>query len=52
MPPSVSDYVIYHELMHLKQPNHSRRFWREVALVCPEWQQAERWLKQRGKDLL
>ena len=36
-PPMVSDYVIFHELMHRRQPNHSRRFWKEVASVCPWW---------------
>jgi predicted metal-dependent hydrolase len=52
MPPFVSDYVILHELMHLRQPNHSRAFWREVAGVCTEWREAERWLRAHGKDLL
>jgi hypothetical protein len=52
MPSQVSDYVIFHELMHLRQPNHSRRFWREVAGVCPEWQDGERWLKTFGRELL
>jgi len=52
MPPSVSDYVIYHELMHLRQPNHSRRFWREVDSVCAGWREAERWLRRFGKELL
>ena len=52
MPPFVSDYVILHELMHLRQPNHSRAFWREVAGVCVEWRDAERWLRAHGKDLL
>lgn len=52
MPPFVSDYVILHELMHLRQPNHSRAFWREVAGVCAEWREAERWLRTYGKDLL
>lgn len=51
MPPSVSDYVIYHELMHLRQPNHSRRFWREVEKVCAGWREAERWLRKHGKEL-
>jgi predicted metal-dependent hydrolase len=52
MPAFVSDYVILHELMHLRQPNHSRAFWREVASVCPEWREAERWLKLHGRDLI
>jgi predicted metal-dependent hydrolase len=51
MPPSVSDYVIFHELMHLKQPNHSRRFWREVEKVCAWWREAERWLRKHGREL-
>ncbi|MBP6715506.1 MAG: M48 family metallopeptidase [Acidobacteria bacterium] len=52
MPPWVSDYVIYHELMHRRQPNHSMRYWREVASVCPEWRDAERWIKKNGRTIL
>jgi predicted metal-dependent hydrolase len=52
MPPSVSDYVIFHELAHIEQPNHSRRFWRVVARLCPQWQEAERWLRRHGKEIL
>jgi predicted metal-dependent hydrolase len=52
MPSAVSDYVIYHELAHLRQPNHSRRFWREVAALCPGWREAERWLRRYGKEIL
>jgi len=52
MPPEVSDYVILHELMHLKQPNHSRQFWREVAAVCDTWRESEAWLKRYGRELL
>jgi len=52
MPPAVADYVILHELAHLRQPNHSRRFWREVAALCPDWQEAERWLRRYGRELL
>jgi predicted metal-dependent hydrolase len=52
MPREVCDYVILHELMHRRQPNHSRKFWREVASVCPEWQQAERWLRKNGRTIL
>ena len=47
-PPRVVDYVIIHELMHLKQKNHSHKFWAEVALMMPDYAQEERWLKQNG----
>jgi predicted metal-dependent hydrolase len=52
MPPCVSDYVIFHELAHVKHPNHSRRFWREVERVCAGWRDAEVWLRKQGRDLL
>jgi len=52
MPPSVSDYVIFHELMHIRQPNHSRKFWREVASVCGWWREAEKWLRRYGREIL
>jgi hypothetical protein len=52
MPVEVSDYIIFHELMHVRQPNHSRRFWREVASVCAWWRDAERWLRKHGRELL
>jgi predicted metal-dependent hydrolase len=51
MPARVADYVILHELAHLRQPNHSPRFWREVEAVCPEWREAERWLRRNGRNL-
>jgi predicted metal-dependent hydrolase len=51
MPPAIRDYVLLHELMHLRQQNHSRRFWRLVEQACPEFRVAERWLKTEGKGL-
>jgi predicted metal-dependent hydrolase len=51
-PPFVRDYVILHELMHLRELNHSERFWRQVADVCPRWEEAEIWLKGHGDLLL
>ena len=47
-PASVRDYIILHELMHLREMNHSARFWREVERVCPDYEAAERWLKQHS----
>lgn len=51
MPPSVSDYVLIHELMHLKEQNHGRRFWRHVAAACPDFRAAEKWLRTEGRRL-
>lgn len=50
-PDFVQDYIILHELMHLRQMNHSAQFWREVQSVCPDYQTAERWLKQSAQML-
>lgn len=51
MPPEVCDYILIHELMHLRQPNHSIRFWRLVEAACPGFRDAERWLKKHGASL-
>jgi hypothetical protein len=51
MPAAVRDYVLVHELMHLRQQNHSRRFWRLVEAACPDFRSAERWLKTAGRAL-
>jgi predicted metal-dependent hydrolase len=51
MPPHIRDYVLLHELMHVRQQNHSRRFWKLVESVCPEFRAAERWLRTTGKTL-
>lgn len=44
-PPFVRDYVIIHELMHVRHMNHSDRFWDAVAAAFPDWKSAEAWLK-------
>jgi hypothetical protein len=51
MPAWVRDYVIIHELMHLKRLDHSRRYWELVAAACPEYQAARRWLRAHGPSL-
>jgi predicted metal-dependent hydrolase len=45
-PGFVADYIILHELMHVRQMNHSRKFWHEVESVCLGFTEAEKWLKQ------
>ena len=47
-PPFVRDYLIYHELAHLREMNHSLRFWREVEKLCPDYRTAEKWLKEQS----
>jgi predicted metal-dependent hydrolase len=48
LPAQVRDYIIVHELMHLRELNHSKRFWNHVARACPNYQGAEDWLKQNS----
>lgn len=45
-PINVIDYVIIHELAHLKHPNHSKSFWAEVEKFCPQYRQFRLWLKR------
>ncbi|MDO8680380.1 MAG: SprT family zinc-dependent metalloprotease [Acidobacteriota bacterium] len=51
VPALVREYVMLHELMHRRELNHSRRFWRHVAVVCPRYQEARRWLLTEGQRL-
>jgi predicted metal-dependent hydrolase len=51
MPPEVRDYILLHELAHLKHANHSRRFWAAVEAICPWYRDAHRWLRQHGATL-
>ena len=50
-PPYVLDYLAAHEVAHLVEMNHSRRFWRVVATVCPDWQRAKGWVGANGNAL-
>jgi predicted metal-dependent hydrolase len=45
MPHDVRDYVIIHELMHLKRMDHSKKFWKLVASACPDYQTLRRYLR-------
>jgi predicted metal-dependent hydrolase len=51
MPAPVREYILIHELMHMRQANHSIRFWRLVEAACPEFRAAERWLRAHGPSL-
>jgi hypothetical protein len=51
-PFDVLDYVVVHELCHLREPNHSARFWNLVASRRPNWHKQRDWLTRHGPELL
>lgn len=50
-PIHVIDYILIHELAHLQHMNHSERFWNLVRQHCPEFEEAEKWLKEKHQLL-
>lgn len=50
-PPHVLDYLAAHEVAHLREMNHSVRFWRLVRETCPRMDEGRRWLKLHGAAL-
>jgi predicted metal-dependent hydrolase len=51
-PDDVIDYVVVHELCHLKEMNHSQRFWAEVGRVLPDYKKSRLWLKRNGGAII
>jgi predicted metal-dependent hydrolase len=50
-PLPVLEYVVIHELMHLRKMNHGKQFWEGVERYCPEYRQHRTWLKEHGAQL-
>ena len=51
-PPALIDYVVVHELAHLREPNHSPRFWRWVASVLPDYEERRHTLRRESHRYL
>lgn len=50
-PPSIIDYVLAHELVHLKHMNHSKEFWETLGILLPDYEKRKEWLRVNGKTL-
>lgn len=50
-PPQVADYVMVHELCHLREQNHSKRFWSLVQSLVPDYKAHRKWLRENGPGL-
>jgi predicted metal-dependent hydrolase len=50
-PPQVLEYVVVHELCHLRDASHSKRYWQIVEAALPGWQKPARWLRENGHEL-
>ncbi|MEM7299868.1 MAG: SprT family zinc-dependent metalloprotease [Pseudomonadota bacterium] len=47
-PPDVLDYLAAHEVSHLREMNHSPRFWAHVKSICPHMETSKAWLRTNG----
>ncbi len=50
-PMEVIEYLVCHEVCHLLELNHSKKFWNLVASICPDFKQHQKWLKDNGIEL-
>jgi len=50
-PVEVVDYVIIHELAHMEEMNHSKKFWRVVENACPDFKEHRTWLRNMNRTL-
>jgi predicted metal-dependent hydrolase len=51
-PIDIIDYVIVHEIIHIKVKNHSKEFWNNVEKIMPDYRQKRQWLKEFGYELI
>ncbi|MCB1887313.1 MAG: M48 family metallopeptidase [Rhodocyclaceae bacterium] len=49
--PELADYVVAHEVAHLREMNHSERFWSHVSTLCPDWPALRKRLRREGEHV-
>lgn len=47
-PLAIIDYVIVHELVHIEENNHGKKFWKRVAALCTDYRSSRKWLRDNG----
>lgn len=52
LPPRIIDYIVVHELVHLREPHHTPEFWRAVERAMPDWEPRRRWLAEHGRSFM
>jgi hypothetical protein len=50
-PMDIVDYVVVHELVHICQPDHSRKFWNKVREILPDYERRRKWLRENERLL-
>ncbi len=50
-PPEIVDYVVVHELVHISQPDHSKKFWNKVKEILPDYERRRKWLRENERLL-
>lgn len=52
LPPRMVEYVIAHELVHLREPHHTPGFWRRVERAMPDYTARKQWLAEHGGQMV
>ena len=51
VPPEIVDYVVVHELVHISQPDHSKKFWAKMREIMPDYERRRKWLRENERLL-
>jgi predicted metal-dependent hydrolase len=50
LPPRLIEYLVVHELVHLREPHHTDEFWQRIERILPDYAGRKRWLAENGAD--